>query len=121
MTEKLKLSEAIRAGIKRRGETNEGYYSTPARHSDAIGAALEGAGLVNPAVMTTAWLDNFGFYAAHPILIKYWGRDPIESTVICPVENCQFADELHDAIDHLTDVHHYSRAAIAEWLEGRGL
>lgn len=119
MSERIKLSEAIRNGIKRRGETNEGYYSTPGRHSDAIGAALEGAGLVNPAVMTLAWLDNFGFYDAHAILIKHWGREIIEKQLPCPVEGCQFYDELHDAIDHLTDVHSYSRVQIAEWLEGR--
>lgn len=120
MTERLKLSEAIRRGIEQRGETAQAYYSTPNRCSDAIGAALEGAGIVNPAVMTCAWLDNFGFDEARALLIKYWGNDSIESIVPCPVAGCQFVDELHDTIDHLTDIHTYSRTSIAEWLEGHG-
>jgi hypothetical protein len=116
---KIKLSAAIRAGIEKRGETNEAYFETPTRHTDSIGAALEGAGVVNPGVMTMAWLDGFGFHEAHDLLVRQWGKEVIEADAPC-IADCRYSGELHDLIDHLTDVHRATRADVAAHLERLG-
>lgn len=133
----MKLSEAIREGAKKREQcfgtifasqwedTVDGPPKMIECKSCAWGAALEGAGLVNPATDDLdpdydEYLEKFdGLMEAH--LIDSYGTF---GQVSCPEPACELADHQYDIpymVEKLNDMHHWTREQIASWLEGLGL
>lgn len=128
----MKLSEAIRIGSKQRpqafyllfaskwvdtsrGPRLESYASC------AWGAALEGAGLINPAIDDDHDYDEFieefdGLVDAH------LDEDGVITKIQCAVADCEHNRyDIPYLVEHLNDDHKWSREKIAEWLEGMGL
>ena len=101
------LAAAIRAGMSRRPDQAFGDYYVGQRASCALGAAYEGIyRLPKEMAGRRPTTDLTSFF------------DCLEgSTRWCPVEGCRKHLLLSAMLVHLNDVHEWSRAQIADWLE----
>jgi hypothetical protein len=112
----MKLSEAIRAGAKIRPQCHGGLFQIDGGEikSCALGAALEGAGLYTPSeeeiLASTTLLNKWSELGGGDYLCPS-PRHPSEDT-----------EEFHleILIEHLNDVHRWTRERIADWLEEKG-
>ena len=101
----MKLSEAIRRGAKMRGETTCFVYYNG--NTDAWGAALEGAGLVDWDVPWALGLVA-EWRARHLWPFLYQEAQ-------CP--SCDKRKPLAYLFDHLADGHRWGREQTARWVE----
>jgi hypothetical protein len=117
----MKLSEAIRIGAKKRPQCFTVLFLHPTDPSNksgviqscALGAGLEGAGIINPEELQ---------YPCHP----KWKAEVFDGIsgykdrawFRCPI--CFFRDDSLELTIHLNDAHEWSREAIADWLETIG-
>lgn len=112
----MKLSEAIREGSKIRRQCFGGLFQIENGEikSCALGAALEGAGLYTPSeeelLVHTPLLNKWPELGGGCYLCPSF-RHPSEDTE----ETC-----LELLIEHLNDVHRWTRERIADWLEQNG-
>lgn len=104
----MKLSEAIRAGAKKRPQTFKAVFkNVPGLGvcSCALGAAYEAL-------------------QGHTTPDSYWAgieqvsnKKVLKQKVLCPVSNCVELETTGKLIEHLNDDHWWTREAIADWLE----
>lgn len=112
----MKLSTAIRKGVKRDGKQAFGeFFEYDDIEMDkivgccALGAAMIG---VEPGLLWDPLLEpniNSSFAQANEI----------EAT--CPVRGCRTTDHALWLVPHMNDDHKWKRERIADWLEGIGL
>lgn len=120
----MKLSEAIRIGAQKRSQCfgsmfvypNDISNKTDEVQSSVIGAALEGAGVLNPELVPT-------FPSTIPTRIFEGLEDGDDHEYLCPNvqgRKCHQSFQIMEMIRHLNDKHQWTREAIADWLEGIG-
>jgi hypothetical protein len=119
----MKLSEAIRIGAKKRPQCFTVLFLHPTDpmnksgviQSCALGAGLEGAGIINPEELQypcdPEWkADVFTGMGSYKERGSGYFR--------CPI--CDFEDDSLELTIHLNDAHEWSRERIADWLESIG-
>lgn len=108
----MKLSEAIRAGAKKRPQNTDGEYyrddDDGETSSCALGAAYEGL---------------TGKCSTESVVYLYGKWPGLKTLLKCPVDKCIFGNEvntLYAVICHLNDFHLWTRERIADWLWEQG-
>lgn len=102
------FSEAIREGAKLRPQASGGLMN--ASSSCAVGAGLEAMGhLKEPPDCTRSELAAY-----HVAEVAY---PYLENREACPAACSDYRDTLTNVLWHLNDHHHWTREAIADWLE----
>ena len=94
----MRYSEAIRLGSMLRPQ-GFGYQSQQGNGSCANNAAIEASGARN-------------VYAAWP-----WAEVVVPCPVCSDTRLPGFARGVHGTVAHLNDIHHWSREAVADWVE----
>lgn len=111
----MKLSEAIREGIKARPEQAFGRYFQGANGSCALGAAYDGLGGCARAEWTPETVVE-GFIS------RATGAEMFEIKIKCP--KCKKTDvtaqSMARSIAHMNDDHKMTREDIASFLEAKG-
>ena len=114
----MKLSEAIREGAKIRPQAFGKFFAEGEEQatSCALGAAMEGAGLVPMPL-------NFG-NAGYDTLRQEWPEIEAQE-ITCPAGckndwRCEAGGSIEDIIQHLNDTCRWTREQIADWLQERG-
>lgn len=123
----MKLSEAMREGAQIRGQCSGVYFGNFGSLdylSCAIGAVIEGAGLMTPIIDANEVAGSLVSQA----LPGEWPE--IHEGTICPDDgNCphaggerlsKYRSSLLNVILHLNDDHKWTREKIADWLESKG-
>lgn len=119
----MKLSEAIKIGAKKRRQARGLFFDETTSGeilSDVLGAAFEGAGIVDVADLDTYMPPK----RLNELLKPFDGLAGVEAP--CPVGVCgdvAFDGKsmaVHRIAIHLNDHHCWSREGIAAWLEKYG-
>lgn len=108
------LTEAMRKGAAVRPQGFNDYFPSDTSGqllSCALGAAFEGK--EGQPERDVGVLD---------VRDLFFGRQPEPDNVRCPGANCGFltnpyVDHLLSIVVHLNDTHHWTREAIADWLD----
>lgn len=109
----MELSEAIKAGAKRRPQVFGGMVGRPLDATEtgtcAVGAACEAVGALVIAPGRVE-MHHAAAYRALPML-----RQRVE-TLPCGCESVRNPGTMETAIAHLNDYHHWPRERIAAWV-----
>lgn len=112
----MKLSEAIKRGALLRPQcTGKAFKLMPddtTIGSCALGAALEGAGLIGKPLASET------MYLYKQLVMDEWPELDERKVIVPPTDESDF---LVYAIEKLNDHHEWSRERIAEWVGGMGL
>lgn len=125
MPRKLRLATAIRKGVEADGPQVRGTLFRVNRKGKitgccALGAAMIGVGLVDPAGTYDPYDDDAFDDGKLDRLIT----DGLKNVGSCPVKGCKNlfhntdGNTLIELVPHLNDEHKWSRERIAEWAEG---
>ena len=118
----MKLSTAIREGAKKRPQCHGVLYlhssdqtnTSGVVESCAIGAGLEGAGVINPESLNYPCRPKYRLY-------EHFEGEFIEALVSCPHSpGCPIRGQIRSMMEHLNDNHLWTREDIADWLESIG-